>query len=128
MSDDTVPGLDKCWKESSDLLSSDGSFSTEEQTNGSSGDEVLRDYVTLNKDLSVFCLNENCYVYEQCNDGEDPETGNKLIKTCLCLKPCSCNNYSNGSYVPMAQCTDGFNYKVPNGKGARNSYSNLPLT
>ncbi|XP_015246681.1 PREDICTED: thrombopoietin receptor [Cyprinodon variegatus] len=128
MSDDTVPGLDKCWKESSDLLSSDGSFSTEEQTNGSSGDEVLRDYVTLNKDLSVFCLNENCYVYEQCNDGEDPETGNKLIKTCLCLKPCSCNNYSNGSYVPMAQCTDGFNYKVPNGKGARNPYSNLPLT
>ncbi|KAM4738894.1 thrombopoietin receptor [Anableps anableps] len=125
---DEIPGLDKPSEEFSDLLSSDGSFSTDEQADGSPGSEVLRDYVTLNKDLSILCPKENCYVCEQFKDGEDPEKGDELYKTCRCLKPCSCNNYFNHSYLPLAQSTDCLNHKINDGMGTSNPYTNLPLS
>lgn len=127
MSDDEIPGLVKPSEEFSDLLSSDGSFSTEEQADGSSGSEALRDYVTLNKDLHVLCLKENCYVYEQFKDTEEPDKGHEPLKTCHCLKPCSCNNYFNRSYLLLAQSTDSLNHKIHNEKCVRNPYTNIPL-
>ncbi|XP_035996778.1 thrombopoietin receptor isoform X2 [Fundulus heteroclitus] len=122
-----IPVLDKPSEESVNLLSSNGSFSSKEPADESSGSEVLRDYVTLNKDLTIVCLKENCYVYEEFKDGEDPETGNKLLKTCSCLKPCSCSNYFNRSYLLLAQSTDGFTDNISVGQHVRNPYTNVPL-
>uniref|UniRef100_A0A3Q2Q578 MPL proto-oncogene, thrombopoietin receptor n=1 Tax=Fundulus heteroclitus TaxID=8078 RepID=A0A3Q2Q578_FUNHE len=122
-----IPVLDKPSEESVNLLSSNGSFSSEEPADESSGSEVLRDYVTLNKDLTIVCLKENCYVYEEFKDGEDPETGYKLLKTCSCLKPCSCTNYFNRSYLLLAQSTDGFTDNISVGQHVRNPYTNVPL-
>uniref|UniRef100_A0A3Q2NPA5 MPL proto-oncogene, thrombopoietin receptor n=1 Tax=Fundulus heteroclitus TaxID=8078 RepID=A0A3Q2NPA5_FUNHE len=119
-----IPVLDKPSEESVNLLSSNGSFSSEEPADESSGSEVLRDYVTLNKDLTIVCLKENCYVYEEFKDGEDPETGYKLLKTCSCLKPCSCTNYFNRSYLLLAQSTDGFTDNISVGQHVRNPYTN----
>ncbi|MEQ2182139.1 hypothetical protein GOODEAATRI_019155, partial [Goodea atripinnis] len=128
MSDNGIPGLDKPSEESSDLLSSDGSSSTEEQADESAGGEGLRDYVTLNKDLSILCLKENSYVYEQFKYGEAPETGNEHLIICRCVEPCSCNNYFNRSYLPLAMSTESLNYKICDENGASNPYTNLDLT
>ncbi|XP_043985878.1 thrombopoietin receptor isoform X3 [Gambusia affinis] len=119
-----LPKLNKPTEEF-DFLSSDGSFSIEEH--GSSGSETLRDYVTLNKDLSILCLEENCYVYEQFKDGKDPEKGEELYTTCCCLKPCSCNNYFNHSYLPLSQSTDSLSKNINVGKDESNPYTNLSL-
>lgn len=121
-----LPVLNKPTEEF-DFLSSDGSFSIEEQADGSSGSETLRDYVTLKKDLSIHCLKENCYVYEQFKDGKDPEEGDKLYTTCCCLKPCSCNNYFNHSYLPMSQSTDSLSKNINVRDDESNLYTNLSL-
>ncbi|MED6267458.1 hypothetical protein CHARACLAT_012472 [Characodon lateralis] len=128
MSDNGIPGLDKPSEESSDLLFSDGSSSTEEQADESAGGEGLRDYVTLNKDLSILCLKENSYVYEQFKDGEAPDRGNEHLIICRCVEPCSCNNYFNRSYLPLAMSTESLNYKLCDENGASNPYTNLHLT
>uniref|UniRef100_A0A3B5LA40 MPL proto-oncogene, thrombopoietin receptor n=1 Tax=Xiphophorus couchianus TaxID=32473 RepID=A0A3B5LA40_9TELE len=121
-----LPVLNKPTEEF-DFLSSDGSFSIEEQADGSSGSETLRDYVTLKKDLSIHCLKENCYVYEQFKDGKYPEEGDKLYTTCCCLKPCSCNNYFNHSYLPMSQSTDSLSKNINVRDDESNLYTNLSL-
>ncbi|XP_054910391.1 thrombopoietin receptor [Poeciliopsis prolifica] len=121
-----LPKLNKPTEEF-DFLSSDGSFSIEKQADGSSGSETLRDYVTLNKDLSILCLKENCYVYEQFKDGKDPEKGDKLYTTCRCLKPCSCNNYFNHSYLPLSQSTESLSKNIKVGRDESNPYANLSL-
>ncbi|XP_014910451.1 thrombopoietin receptor [Poecilia latipinna] len=123
---DELPVLDNP-SEELNFLSSDGSFSFEKQADGSSGSETLRDYVTLNKDLSVLCLKQNCYVYEQFKDGKDPEKGDNLSTTCHCLKPCSCSNYFNHSYLPLSQSTDGLNKNINVGHDKSNPYTNLFL-
>uniref|UniRef100_A0A3B3Y3I3 Fibronectin type-III domain-containing protein n=1 Tax=Poecilia mexicana TaxID=48701 RepID=A0A3B3Y3I3_9TELE len=123
---DELPVLDNP-SEELNFLSSDGSFSFEEQADGSSGSETLRDYVTLNKDLSILCLKQNCYVYEQFKDGKDPEKGDNLSTTCHCLKPCSCSNYFNHSYLPLSQSTDGLNKNINVGHDKSNPYTNLFL-
>ncbi|XP_032427429.1 thrombopoietin receptor [Xiphophorus hellerii] len=121
-----LPVLNKPTEEF-DFLSSDGSFSIEDQADGSSGSETLRDYVTLKKDLSIHCLKENCYVYEQFKDGKDPEEGDKLYTTCCCLKPCSCNNYFNHSYLPLSQSTDSLSKNINVRDDESNLYTNLSL-
>ncbi|XP_072245162.1 thrombopoietin receptor [Leuresthes tenuis] len=133
ISEDEVPGLGEPSEESFELLSSDGSFSSGENVDGSPGTEVFPDYVTLNKEIVMLCLEENSYVCELVREN-DPKVGDELLQTCnctctdgsSCIKPCSDNDFTNHCYLLMIEPKDRHNRKIHARKVPENLYTNLP--
>ncbi|KAM9761498.1 thrombopoietin receptor isoform 1-T1 [Menidia menidia] len=131
MSESEVPGSGKTSEQSFELLPSDGSVSSEEHVDGNSGTEVFPDYVTLNREIVMLCLEENSYVCELVRE-KDPEVRDELLQTCNCsftdaasyVKPCSDNNFTNHCYLLMSESKD--NYETNGGQIADNLYTNLP--
>ena len=133
ISEDEVPGLGEPSEESFELLSSDGSFSSGGHVDGSPGTEVFPDYVTLNKEIAMLCLDENSYVCELVKEN-DPKVGDELLQTCnctctdgsSCVKPCSDNDFTNHCYLLMIESKDRHNCKINARKVPENLYTNLP--
>ncbi|XP_037553987.1 thrombopoietin receptor [Nematolebias whitei] len=122
MSEGEIPGSEKSSEEFSELMSSDGHFSTQD---GDPGTEVLPDYVTLNKDLTFICDGENSYVYEQLPKKEDPYVGDSFLQTC-CTDGSAGNNYVNHFYLTVSKSAETLNSKVNAETAPGNNYANLP--
>ncbi|KAM6922057.1 thrombopoietin receptor [Xenentodon cancila] len=128
LSDAEVPGLGKPLEESSELLSSDESFSSEEQTDGSFVTDVFPDYVTLNKDTVIVCLGGNSYVCELVEENRNLQVEEELLQTCsssLFIKPYLGNEIVNQSYLAMAEPADRNRCQICD-SGLGNAYTNLP--
>ncbi|XP_008297767.1 thrombopoietin receptor isoform X2 [Stegastes partitus] len=129
MSEDEVSELGKPTEESTELL-------TPEQVDSSPRTEGYPDYVTLNKENGVLCPQRNSYVYDQVKVKGDPEAGDELLQTCrcsctegsVCLPSCSCSDFLNHSYLPVAEPADTFSYKVTAVRAPGNLYTNFPYS
>uniref|UniRef100_A0A3Q0RQI9 MPL proto-oncogene, thrombopoietin receptor n=1 Tax=Amphilophus citrinellus TaxID=61819 RepID=A0A3Q0RQI9_AMPCI len=116
MSEEEVSGLRKTSEEFSELLSSEGSFTSSELVDGSPVTEVFPDYVTLNKNSIFLCPQGNTYIYEQVIEKGDPEIEDEYLPTCqcscsdgsVCVSPCLCSDLLNHSYLPLAEPADKF--------------------
>lgn len=136
MSEDEVLGLGRPSEISTQLLSPERSFSGREQVDGSPGSDVFPDYVTLSKDIVIHCPKENMYVYEyetSMYEKEGPTVKDELFQTCLpsCIDGSVCtplNEFSNHSYLPLAEPEDRFKCKFTAVRGPGNFYSNLPCS
>uniref|UniRef100_A0A3Q0RW06 MPL proto-oncogene, thrombopoietin receptor n=1 Tax=Amphilophus citrinellus TaxID=61819 RepID=A0A3Q0RW06_AMPCI len=120
MSEEEVSGLRKTSEEFSELLSSEGSFTSSELVDGSPVTEVFPDYVTLNKNSIFLCPQGNTYIYEQVIEKGDPEIEDEYLPTCqcscsdgsVCVSPCLCSDLLNHSYLPLAEPADKFSCNV----------------
>ncbi|XP_022071660.2 thrombopoietin receptor [Acanthochromis polyacanthus] len=127
MSEEEVSGLGKPTEESRELLSPD-------QVDGNPRAEVFPDYVTLNKDSAILCPQRNSYVYDQVKG--DSEVGDELLQTrrcsctegSVCVPPCSCSDFLNHSYLPLAEPADTFSCKVKAVRAPGNLYTNFPYS
>ncbi|XP_023141035.2 thrombopoietin receptor isoform X1 [Amphiprion ocellaris] len=125
MSEDEVSGLGKPTEESRELLSP-------EQVDGNPRAEVFPDYVTLNKESAILCPQRNSYIYDQVKG--DPEVGDELLQThrcsctegSVCVPLCSCSDFLNESYLPLAEPADTFSCKVKAVRAPGNLYTNFP--
>ncbi|XP_070688574.1 thrombopoietin receptor [Pempheris klunzingeri] len=132
MSEHEVSGLRKPSEESTQLLSPERSFSCTQQVQGSPGAHVFPDYVTLNKDSAIVCPKGNKYVFKQVGE-KGPGVGDELYQTChpictdgsLCNPPCTCTDFLNHSYFPLAELAHTSDCKVTAARGPGNIYTNV---
>ncbi|KAF7657522.1 hypothetical protein LDENG_00025960 [Lucifuga dentata] len=130
MSEDEASMAGKLSEESTQLLSE----SSGDQVSGSPRikPEVHPDYVTLSKDSVILCPKGNKYVYEK--DEEKGSSGVKaeILQTkydCFCtdklacFPSCSCTDFLNHSYLPLAEPVDRRDFAV---RGPGNLYTNVP--
>lgn len=138
MSEKDVSGLGKPSEEFTEFLSPEGSFSGDEQvdgSNGSNGTDVFPDYVTL-KDTLNLCLEGNNYVYERVGEKLDSGIEEELLQTCpyphtdgsVCGPDCFGSDFLNHSYLPLAELADKLNCNVTATQGPGNIYTSFPYT
>ncbi|XP_041863161.1 thrombopoietin receptor [Melanotaenia boesemani] len=134
MAEGEVPSLEKLSEESSEFLSLDGSFSSGELATGSPGTEVFPDYVTLNKEIVIACLEGNSYVSELTIEKRDSEVGDERLQiyNCSCTDSSSCvkpySDFTNHCYLLITESTERFSCKIHGVKGPGNLYTNLPCS
>lgn len=127
MSEDEVSELGKLTEESGELLSP-------KQVDWSPRADVFPDYVTLNKESAILFPQRNSYIYDQVKG--DPEVGDELLQThrcsctegSVCVSPCSCSDFLNHSYLPLAEPADKFSCKVKAVRAPGNLYTNFPYS
>ncbi|XP_061594977.1 thrombopoietin receptor [Cololabis saira] len=129
LSEAEVKGPGKVLEESSELLSSDESLSSEDRTDGSSATDIFPDYVTLNKDTVIVCLGGNSYVCELVEEDGKPPVEKELLQTCSCssfINPYLGNEIVNQSYLVMAEPADRKRCEICDDRRLGNTYTNLP--
>lgn len=134
MSENEVSGLGKPSEESTQLLSTERSFTGREQADGSPGTQVFPDYVTLNKDSVILCPKGNKYVCKQVGEKEGPAVRDELFQTChssctdgsVCIPPCLGTDFLNHAYLSLAEPAHRLDCKVTAARGPGNLYTNFP--
>ncbi|CAK6971379.1 thrombopoietin receptor [Scomber scombrus] len=137
LSEDEISELGKPLEESTQLLSSEGSYCSIEQAEGSLGTkpEVLPDYVTLNRNSVIILPKGNKYIFEQVVEKRDVEVSSEVLQsTChctdesVCVPPCLGSDFLNHSYLPLAELADKSDPDVTAARGPGNLYTNFPCS
>ncbi|XP_068175564.1 thrombopoietin receptor [Antennarius striatus] len=131
VSEDEVTGSGKPSDLTSQLLSSEKSFTTRDLGVGGPGSETFLDYVTLNNDIIFPKGNQYVNHYETDMYRKDSSVlkhvekrGSSCNDGLGSSEPSFFSNLLNHSYLPTTESAD--RCKVTAGRGAGNLYTNLP--